>query len=120
MTKKPFRPLPVLLAGAALAAGAVAASGTPARAADDVKIGILAAITGPIANLAPPLVDAAQLAIGQVNDGGGILGGRTLTAVVGDSACNPQSSVDAATKLINVEQERTHHELETLRVLSLH
>lgn len=104
MTKKPFRPLPVLLAGAALAAGAVAASGTPARAADDVKIGILAAITGPIANLAPPLVDAAQLAIGQVNDGGGILGGRTLTAVVGDSACNPQSSVDAATKLINVEQ----------------
>lgn len=70
---------------------------------DDVKIGVLAAITGPIANLAPPIVDGAQLAFDQVNEQGGVLGGKVVT-VVGDSACNPQASVDAASKLINVEQ----------------
>ena len=37
-----------------------------------------------------------------VNDQGGILGGK-LGLVLGDSKCDPQSSVGAANKLVNVE-----------------
>ena len=38
----------------------------------------------------------------QVNDQGGILGGK-MSLVLGDSKCDPQSSVGAANKLVNVE-----------------
>ena len=53
--------LPVL-AGAALTAVAL----QPA-AAQDVKIGALNAVTGPIANLVPPIIDAEQFAVKQMD-----------------------------------------------------
>jgi branched-chain amino acid transport system substrate-binding protein len=83
---------------------AVAAALTAPAMAQNVKIGSLSAVTGPIANLVPPIIDAEQLAVKQVNEQGGILGGRQLELVVGDTQCNPQASVDAAGKLVNVEQ----------------
>jgi len=86
------------LAGALLGATALAA---PAQA--DVKIGLIGGISGPIAAMAPAMVDSARLAVQQVNDNGGILDGQTLEAVVGDSACNPQNGTDAATKAVNIE-----------------
>jgi len=92
------RSLPILL-GATLVAGMSHMS-----MAQTVKIGSLAAVTGPIANLVPPIIEAEQLAVKQVNDAGGILGGRKLELVVGDTQCNAQASVDAAGKLVNVEQ----------------
>jgi branched-chain amino acid transport system substrate-binding protein len=92
------RSLPILL-GATLVAGMSHIS-----TAQTVKIGSLSAVTGPIANLAKPIIDAELLAIKQVNDAGGILGGRKLELVVGDTQCNAQASVDAASKLVNVEQ----------------
>ncbi len=92
------RALPIAMGVAVAAAVAVPAS------AQSVKIGSLSAVTGPIANLVPPIIEAEQLAVKDVNDGGGILGGRTLELIVGDTQCNPQASVDAAGKLVNVEQ----------------
>lgn len=88
----------------ALAGAAVVALGAGTASAQDVTIGFLGAITGPIANLVPPIVDAAQLAVDEVNAAGGILGGQTLDMVVGDTACSAQQAVDAATKVINVDQ----------------
>ena len=88
-----------ILAGAALAALAV----QPA-AAQDVKIGALNAVTGPIANLVPPIIEAEQFAMKEVNDGGGILGGRTLSLIFVDSQCNAQAATDAASKVVNVNQ----------------
>ncbi|CAN0590437.1 unnamed protein product, partial [Laminaria digitata] len=38
------------------------------------------------------------------NNAGGVLGGRNLELVVGDTLCNAQASVGAAGKLVNVEQ----------------
>ncbi|WP_068311878.1 ABC transporter substrate-binding protein [Polycladidibacter hongkongensis] len=73
-------------------------------AAADVKVGLLGGISGPIAAMAPPMIDAAKLAFAQVNEQGGVLGGQKIVTVVGDSACNPQNGVDAASKLVNVEQ----------------
>lgn len=73
-------------------------------AAEDIKIGFLGGLTGPIAGLAPPILAAAQLALDEVNAAGGVLGGMKLVSVTGDSQCNAQAAVDAATKLVNVEQ----------------
>ncbi|MBL42885.1 MAG: amino acid ABC transporter substrate-binding protein [Rhodospirillaceae bacterium] len=72
--------------------------------ADSVKIGSLSAVTGPIAKLVPPIINGSKLAIKQINGQGGVLGGKQLELIVGDTGCNAQASVDAATKLVNVEQ----------------
>ncbi|GAA0779495.1 amino acid ABC transporter substrate-binding protein [Roseibium denhamense] len=88
----------------ALAAGLMAATAlasAPAQA--DVKIGLVGGVSGPIAAMAPAMIDAAQLAVQQVNEQGGIGDGETLSGVVGDSACNPQNGTDAATKAVNIE-----------------
>lgn len=87
------------LAGSLLAATALAS--VPAKA--DVKIGLLGGISGPIAAMAPAMVDSAQLAISAVNEQGGILAGEKLVPVIGDSACNPQNGTDAATKAVNID-----------------
>ncbi|MFD1696178.1 ABC transporter substrate-binding protein [Roseibium aestuarii] len=87
------------LVGGLMAATALAAA--PAKA--DVKIGLLGGVSGPIAAMAPAMIDAAQLAFAQVNEQGGILAGEKLVGVVGDSACSPQGGTDAATKAVNIE-----------------
>ena len=43
--------------------------------AEDVKLGILGDLTGPIESLAPPIVAGAQLAFDHVNAQGGLFGG---------------------------------------------
>ena len=70
--------------------------------AGDTKIGVLMDITGPIANFIPPLQNAVNLAIKQVNAQGGLLDGKAV-AVFGDTTGSSQGSVDAASKLVNVE-----------------
>jgi branched-chain amino acid transport system substrate-binding protein len=72
--------------------------------AEDVKLGILGDITGPIESLAPPIVAGAQLAYDHVNAQGGILGGGKIVTVVGDSACDPSVAGPAADKLVNTDQ----------------
>lgn len=72
--------------------------------AEDVKLGILGDLTGPIESLAPPIVVGAQLAFDQVNAQGGILGGGKIVSVTGDSACDPSVAGPAADKLVNTDQ----------------
>ncbi len=82
---------------------AAALLGTSALAhAADTKIGVLMDITGPIANFIPPLQNAANLAVKQVNEQGGLLDGNAV-AVYGDTTGSSQGAVDAAQKLANVE-----------------
>ncbi len=81
---------------------AIAAASTPTTA-QEVKIGALFGETGPIANFIPPIRDAAVMAVNEVNAGGGILDGRTLEMVVADTQGVAQGSVDAATKLVNID-----------------
>jgi len=93
-------------APAAAPAPAETASATPAPAAapsgQDVKVGILFDVTGPIANFIPPMLDSVTLATDEVNAGGGLLGGK-MVSVIGDTTGSAQGAVDAATKLVNVE-----------------
>ena len=79
------------------------AAATPAApSGGDVKVGILFDVTGPIANFIPPMLDSVTLATDEVNAGGGLLGGK-MVSVIGDTTGSSQGSVDAATKLVNVE-----------------
>jgi branched-chain amino acid transport system substrate-binding protein len=77
-------------------------AGTAMAHAADTKIGALMDVTGPLASFIPPLMNAANFAIKNVNDGGGLLDGKAVL-VVGDSQAASQPAVDAATKLVNVE-----------------
>ena len=86
-----------------LAAVVAILAASPALA-EDVKLGILGDITGPIECLAPPIVAGAQLAFDEVNAQGGILGGGKITVVTGDSACDPSVAGPAADKLVNTDK----------------
>lgn len=89
---------------AALAAAiAAAAFSGGAAQAQAVKFGLLGGISGPIAAMAPAIVDASRLAFSEVNAQGGLLDGLQIEAAVGDSGCNPQAGGDAASKIVNVE-----------------
>src|SRR6185437_15000168 len=86
---------------------AVAASALVAAApahAEDVKLGFLGGFTGPIESLTPPIFNGAKLAVQQINDEGGILGGGKLTIESADGACDASAAGNAADKLINTEQ----------------
>ena len=79
------------------------AAATPAAPSGaDVKVGILFDVTGPIANFIPPMLDSVTLVTDEVNAGGGLLGGK-MVSVIGDTTGASQGAVDAATKLVNVE-----------------
>lgn len=85
------------------ASGTQTASTAPAApSGQDVKVGILFDVTGPIANFIPPMLDSVTLVTDEVNAGGGLLGGK-MVAVIGDTTGSSQGAVDAATKLVNVE-----------------
>ena len=72
--------------------------------AETVKIGLLSGVSGPIASMAPDIVSGSRLAIRQVNEQGGLFkNGSILLAVFGDSGCNPQNAIDAATKAVNLK-----------------
>ncbi len=85
----------------ALAIAALLASSASTLAAD-TKLGLLMDITGPIASFIPPLQNAANLAVKQVNEQGGLLDGQAVP-VYGDTTGSSQGAVDAAGKLINIE-----------------
>eukprot|EP00752_Nemacystus_decipiens_P000147 g147.t1 len=94
------RAVRTMLAGAALAA--LVAGGAGAAVAEGAKIGGSFGLTGGLAPYSPSLVDAARLAQSQVNEAGGVLGGE-LDLVVTDDQTNPQAAVDAAQKMVSVD-----------------
>lgn len=70
----------------------------------DIKIGMLAGITGGAAALAPDVIKGFELAAKEVNEQGGVLNGEKLVGVLSDDGCSPQIAADAATKAVNVSQ----------------
>jgi ABC-type branched-subunit amino acid transport system substrate-binding protein len=90
-----------LLFLAAVACGGAAQPPAPV-AAGPVKIGTILAFTGDLANFGPPMRNGADLAVEQINNGGGVLD-RTLEVVHKDEGTSSQVSIEAARALINVE-----------------
>ncbi|WP_254276010.1 ABC transporter substrate-binding protein [Halomonas sp. 3H] len=85
----------------AVAASALALAGA---AQAEVKLGFLGGFTGGIESLTPPIFDGAQLAVQQVNEQGGILGGQELVIPSGDTTCSDASAAsNAADRMVNTE-----------------
>ncbi len=100
-----WRRIGIALAALALLAGAMVAAGC-GRAdsqADPVRVGLLISMSGSGGLFGPPTNNAAQLAIEQINEKGGVLG-RKLELVVGDDQTNPQIGAQETNRL--VEQEK--------------
>jgi branched-chain amino acid transport system substrate-binding protein len=79
-------------------------SGGTVGAADEVKIGVMQALTGDLGTYGQPMTDGMLLAVKEVNENGGVLGGKTLVALVEDTQTSEVPSVDAVNKLVKVEQ----------------
>jgi branched-chain amino acid transport system substrate-binding protein len=88
----------------ASAIAAVAVTAAPAALAEDVKLGLLLAYSGPLEAMAPPMGEAGKLVAYQVNAQGGIQGG-TLEFVVADDTCvDATAATNAADRIVNSDQ----------------
>ena len=76
---------------------------SPALAAK-IKVGSVAGVTGPIAELVAPIVAGRNLAAKHINEQGGLFNGDTIDLVLADSQCDPKAGVDAGNKVVNVDQ----------------
>src|SRR5580704_10753279 len=82
-------------------AAAAAGVGFPAilKAADRVKIGLIAPITGLAAVSGIDMMQGAKLAVDEINKSGAG-GGRQFSLLVEDNKLDPKAAIDAARKLI--------------------
>lgn len=85
----------------AMAASTMALAG---MAQAEVKVGFLGGFTGGIESLTPPIFEGAKLAVAQINEQGGVLGGQTLVMPSGDTTCSDASAAsNAADRMVNTE-----------------
>ncbi|MBX6320863.1 MAG: substrate-binding protein [Rhodospirillaceae bacterium] len=89
----------VLAAGAALAAGALAAPRI-LRAQEPIKVGILQPLSGGLEVLGEQGRQGAVLALDEANEAGGVLGGRKFEVVVADDKTDPKTAVERTLELI--------------------
>lgn len=83
---------------------AMAAIAAAPAMAGEIKVGSVAGVTGPIAELVAPIVGGRNLAAADINAQGGLLGGDTMVMMLADSQCDPKAGVDAGNKVVNIEQ----------------
>ncbi len=81
-----------------LAVGFVFANGSSEAAADTYKIGFIGPLTGDNANYGIRCSNAAKLAVGEINDAGGV-NGKTLTLICEDSEGTVEKALAAYEKL---------------------
>lgn len=86
-----------------VAVGALLAltAGSVALAQDSIVIGVQVPTTGSEATYGQDMANAVQIAQEEINAAGGLLG-MQLSMEIGDSACDPQQSVNAAAKLVSL------------------
>ena len=75
-----------------------------AHAADPVKIGHVAALSGPSAQSGEAITRGLTIAIDEINAGGGILGGRQIELIQRDDESKPPKGLIAARELIFNEE----------------
>ncbi len=92
-----------VLALAGAAALAVAANNVPSYAADKVDIAIIVPLSGPNASVGEQSVNAAKLAVADINGAGGIkaLGGAHLNLVIADATNNPQGAINTTERVLS-------------------
>ena len=90
----------ILFAGALIGA----ALGSGAMAADPVRLGHVAALSGASAQSGEAITRGLTIAIDEINAAGGILGGRMIELVQRDDESNPPKGVIAVRELIFKEE----------------
>ena len=70
--------------------------------AEPLKIGLLLPFTGDLSDFAVAMQQAADLAIKQINEAGGV-NGQPVELVTGDTATSPQQGVEEARRLVDIE-----------------
>ncbi len=75
-----------------------------ASASEPIKLGLVAAITGPSAVSGESIIRGLTIALEDINAKGGVMGGRPLELVMRDDESTPAKGVAAARELI--EQEK--------------
>lgn len=100
-----FKLLNILVLFAILLAACAGGGGQPA-AATEVKVAILAPLSGPVPTFGVSTRDGALLAIEEWNAKGGVAGMK-IVPVVEDSQCTPDPAVNAANKVI--DQDKVHY-----------
>ena len=93
----------LVLAGILVVAALFMGRGGSPAAATPIRIGILHSLTGTMAVSEKPLVDAARMAVEEINARGGLLG-RPVEAVVADGKSDPRVFAAEAERLIEKEQ----------------
>jgi branched-chain amino acid transport system substrate-binding protein len=96
-----LRPVQTFIALGALALGL---SSGAAQAADPIKIGHVAALSGASAQSGEAITRGLTIAIDEINAKGGLLGGRKLALVQRDDESSPPKGVVAARELIFQEK----------------
>jgi branched-chain amino acid transport system substrate-binding protein len=79
-------------------------AGTPVFAADPIRIGNVAALSGASAQSGEAITRGLSIAIDEINANGGLLGGRKLELVQRDDESLPPKGLTAARELIFKEQ----------------
>lgn len=72
-------------------------------AQETVKLGALIPVTGGLQSYGEGSLQGIRLAVQQVNEAGGVLDGRQVELIVGDTQTSPQPAVEAAQRLVSVE-----------------
>jgi branched-chain amino acid transport system substrate-binding protein len=70
----------------------------------DVLVGMYGSLTGDGASFGQSSVEGAQLAVEEVNNAGGVLGGRKIRLLVEDDQSRPEEASNAVTKLITQDR----------------
>lgn len=83
-----------------LLAGIVALAMSHAATAADIKVAVVGAMSGPVAQWGDMEFNGARQAIKDINARGGIKGDK-LVAVEYDDACDPKQAVAVANKIVN-------------------
>lgn len=86
--------------GSAFLAGCVALAMSHAAVAKDIKVAIVGAMSGPVAQYGDMEFTGAKQAIADINAKGGVNGDK-LVGVEYDDACDPKQAVAVANKVIN-------------------
>lgn len=86
--------------GSALLAGCIAVAISHAAVAKDIKVAIVGAMSGPVAQYGDMEFTGAKQAIADINAKGGVNGNK-LVGVEYDDACDPKQAVAVANKVIN-------------------
>lgn len=81
----------------------VALGGISTYAADQIDIAIIVPLSGPNASVGEQAVNAAKLAVADVNNQGGIksLGGAKLNLIIADATNDPQGAINTSERVLS-------------------